>query len=340
MPYKRWKPSEAISDYDIKEFQRLVKAGREEEAVERMARRYPKEIAVNYARWALAMLKESAQRIFSAGEMAQAERQLSIATVSTSRILTESMGAFIGKVLAPKIFTDNKITVDRVRKAILQQTQYQFETLIDGAMAGTRSDILAMVRKFQREMIVRNQALRFQGAPEEVIEWEKAHFREMLENKFPLDMKHIEEGKILKSRMLSDGTFRHFDLEEYTEMSVHRTLMNLEQTSVETAAQIGDFKVIELYLRDHRKIKSDERPVCAEVLAKKVHGRSLLALDPETAKALGILTLDAARNQGCMGFNCRHSIRNVDAAYRNQLKKALFVKGLDSGKSDDEEGAA
>jgi len=330
---KNFKLSDYISDYDMKEFARLVGIGREGEAIARYCSKLPRHISAEYARQMLKVLNEAALRIFTEREFNRVSKDISLKTFQTSGILIKGYNEFVAKAIAPHLFKVNNITASKVKEVLYKSTISEYEGLIKGSMSGTEANVLNTIRTWQKDLISRQQTFRFAKNPEALIESEKELFKDYIKKRHPQEFQAISEGKILKSRPLGNGKFKNFDLEEYSEMSVTKTIQNLEANTVETGALIFGVPVVEYYLRDNRKT-SNERDICAHILKNKINGHSLLALDSTTAKILGIMELYKARAQGAMTFGCRHSIKQLDSAFRKELQKALYLKSMSMEKSN------
>lgn len=324
---KNFRLNDYLTEEDFKEFIRLVKRRKEGEAIARYCSKLPRHISADYARQMVSVINESARRIYSEGELKKLEKQISIQTFQVSGILCKGYNEFIAKAIAPSIFKDNLITASKVKEALYKSTVSEYEGLIRGAMSGTEANVLNTIRTWQRDLIQRQQAFRLNKNPELMIEIEKQNFTEYIRQRHPGEFEAIQQGKILRSRPLKDGKYKYFDLEEYSEMSVTKTIQNLEANTVETGALIFGVPVVEYYLRDKRKT-SNERDICTHILKNTLNGKALLALDSKTAKILGIMELYKARQQGAMGFGCRHNIKQLDSQFRKEIEKALYLKGL------------
>ena len=117
-------------------------------------------------------------------------------------------------------------------------------------------------------------------------------------------------------------------------MSVRTTLLNIDRTSVQisvinkedsrTKKKGYPVKVVELYLADDRPLKTGiEREICKQVLRTKKYGKPLLAIDGETGKMLGIMTVDEYMAEGGQGPYCRHGYRSIPISLRKVLEKII-----------------
>jgi hypothetical protein len=156
------------------------------------------------------------------------------------------------------------------------------------------------------------------GLDEKVAQF-KAQFEQRLRKMNPDYYKMAEEGQLIVYR---DGSMHRLD--EYADMSIRTTVLNVDRTSVETRSIIDGRRVVEFYMRDPRPVES-ERAICKSVMGLSINGKHLVALDSSAAGILGIPTLDHIKAEGSFGPHCRHSIRALDAAYYAWLEKALFI---------------
>jgi hypothetical protein len=259
--------------------------------------------------------------------------------------IIEGTRLFTTSVIAESFFASAGITQASLQTKILNACLGQFDSYIEGAMANTQAGILADIRGIQREWIARNVNLRNAGSIDDLLYKSEADFRAMLKRKYPNLYRAFEDGEILRSRTYMDKNgnpkFKSYTLEEYTDFSVRATVLNVDRNSVEIAAHSGNHKVVQLYLRDNRPVKTEEREVCKRVLNKSVHGKyGLLALTAEAGAALGILTVDQARELGCMYIHCRHSIKQIGDEFNAEIEKIIALNEAAGGGDNSEEGAA
>jgi hypothetical protein len=332
---KDWKPSEALNDDVLSYYDKLVKQGKIEEAIDFIASQYPLEIAYIVKQQTRNTLSKALEGPMTQREMAAFTREIGFTIGAAKEAIVEGVRYFSTNVIAKHVFETQGITKKSLKDAILKATIDQFETYIDGAMSGTQAEILADIRSMQRDWIIRNQNIRKMKDVDDLLYGSEKEFKKFLRKKYPRLFKAMEEGAILKSRPWEDknGNIknRYYDLEEYTDFSVRATVLNIDRNSAEVSAQMRRHRVVEYYLRDNRPIKTEERPVCQHILDKKVHGKSLLALDDEAAGILGIMTIHRAKTEGAMFIHCRHSIKPVSKAFNEQVNKVIYLKKSQRG---------
>jgi hypothetical protein len=246
------------------------------------------------------------------------ERSVAIITSAILALLLSNFQKFTDHSIAIVVFEETKIKSAKLKKAILDQTLAQFKSLTEKSMLETQTNVLSFIRTLQKEMIIANQLLAKEDLTNDLVSSEIENFRRLLKRKFPDIYKAMEEGKILKSSLLPNGTFRNFKLDAYLEMSVRTTLLNIRNTAIEVDAQLTEADVVEYYQRDFRSV-TNERIVCQDILSESINGKSLLALNDNAARILGIMTLAEARSKGAMGPHCRHGIRQVSKSYVDSL---------------------
>lgn len=317
-----------MSDEYFKYKQYLLKQGKFEEAIRLTMSFYPKAVAHEVEQWMRRLLDEYWRRPASQQEMQDLSRGLGIFFDRAQNSIITGVRRFSTDVIAKYCFKMHGITRAELQKAILDGTVNQFESYIKGAMANTPATVLQSIREIQREWILRNQKIRFSRDMDAILYRGEDEFKQMLKRKYRPLFDQIEKGQILKSRTMGDGNVRSFTLSEYVDMSVRATVMNVDRNSAEIAANFYGDRVVEYYLRDTRPVKTEEREVCANILGRRIKGKALLALDEDTARVLGIMTIDHAKREGAMFIHCRHSIRRIDAATRNEINKALHLAGL------------
>ncbi len=309
----------SISEKDLKHYKKLVDSGEQEQAIDEYIEKYVTPYIEEY--------QTTIQNYISQAESGQLKRQDShnleksviLLTLAFVSLNTKNFESFVSESLSEKIFIDNMIKSASLKKMILDQTLSQFNQLTQNTMLETQSNVLNHIRTLQREMIVENQKISSLDIIGSKLSEEIELFKKSLRKKYPDIYMAMEEGKILKSSIMADGTSRNFKLKNYTEMSVRTTLLNVDRTAVEVDAKVSNDEVVEFYLRDHRTVK-DAREICMYLLGDKVNGKSLLALTEEAASTYGIMTIAEARGQGAFGSYCRHSIKRVSNQFMKSLK--------------------
>jgi hypothetical protein len=182
-------------------------------------------------------------------------------------------------------------------------------------------NVLGQIRSIQKQFIVENQYIQEMNFIGVKLEDEITRFNQSLKEVLPEYFRMMEEGYIIKDR-----AGRPWMLEDYSDMAMRNTILNVDRTSVEVSQRIDGSRVVEYYLRDDREVKN-EREICQEILANTIDGMALLALDEDTAEKLGIMTIEDARSKGAMGINCRHSIMPVEGGGDVQIEEIEQEEG-------------
>jgi len=320
------KPSEIFTDEMLARYKKYLDAGDIDGAVNLFKSSLSMAEFKQFERTARRFYQQALDREMRAAEIQALSTELTMATNSLARTVSTQMRSFTTNVIGDYYFKATGLSNARQQSAIVESALAQFEYYTNGALSNTPAHILNDIRQIQKDWIFHNYDIRNMSNVDGQLDRTEKQFRQMLRKKYKTIYQDIEDGKIIKSR--GTKNIRAFTLDEYVEVSVRPTILNVDRNTVEMSAHLEDLPVVEYYLRDTRHLKTEERDVCAEILKKKVHGKSLLALTAETARQLGIMTLQAAKDKGAMFIHCRHSIRKPDAEYIEQLKKVIFVSEL------------
>lgn len=322
-----------ISEREIGFLGGLLQQGKELEVFDIIIQKYFYELFEVYTRevrWAL----DIAQR----GQLP--EKNLSkllafigVLSLAFSRVLIDSLGKVLEKSIAPFVFSKANIQMAKTRKAILNEVLTKFETLTQGAMSQTQANVLNYIREMQRRFIIKNQSIKNKKFTKEQFQKELESFKKELKSTFPQYYKAMEEGKFLSSRRFGEKGEKvlYYKLDNYLEMSLRTTFLNIERTAIEAAAIIEDVPVVEYYLKDDRPLKTGvEREICKEILAVHILGKPLLATTEEAGKLLGIMTVEEARTTPdyALGPYCRHSIRIPSKTYLRKIRAILKQEKL------------
>ena len=310
-----------ISEKDLARYKKLVEDGKEGQAIDEFIAKYITPYIERYQTTAQSYLQQAQSGQFSREDQSNMERNIVLLGIALSTLLNKNFESFLTESYAPTIFENTGVTTAKLRKAILDQTLSQFDDLIRGAMSSTQANVLNYVRTLQREMIIQNQRIIEQKLVGDLLSKSIREFRASLQQKFPDIYGAIEEGKILKSRLLANGKIINYNLANYSEMSISTTLLNVDRTATEVIAGISGDEVLEYYLRDDRVLKTEARAICQHILRTKTNGKSLLATNEDSASEYGIMTLSEAKGQGAMGINCRHSVRRVSKSFMKSISE-------------------
>ncbi|MFW9871958.1 MAG: hypothetical protein ACFFG0_02575 [Candidatus Thorarchaeota archaeon] len=211
-----------------------------------------------------------------------------------------------------------------VKKTILSETLGLFDRAISGTLSATSTFVTNSIRSLQKEFIIENLKISNQKITGELLNQEIIRFKSELEKKYPEIYRALKNGNILASKKESINGIRHYKIENYIDMSVRTTLLNLDRSSNLIMASVNNEPVVEYFLADPRNVKKD-REICQEILNNKVFGKSILAIDDKASGILNIMTVDEAITTPdyALGVNCRHSLRRCDNDYLLKINKAL-----------------
>jgi len=256
-------------------------------------------------------------------------RNITLLTIGLTALLIWNFKQYTSRVRISTVFKEQELTNAAVKKAILNETLTNYEQLITGTMAQTQTFVLNGIRTLQREIIAENVILKGAKLTGDALDSAVKQFKESLRTKYPDLYAAMEKGNILVTRKFqADGgeSVRHYKLDYYADMATRTTLLDIDRTTVAVMATVHGERVVGYRLLDPRSVKKD-REICKEILAKKVLGQSILALDAEAAAILGIMTVDEAQSTPdyAMGPYCRHGLVRLTSAYLEQIN-GLFKK--------------
>lgn len=245
-------------------------------------------------------------------------------TISEYRSTMNSLFSQYASLYSKIIYKTTGITSPLVKSTIKNATLDNFKIAIDGALSQTNTQLLSSIRKYQFDLITARQKIDRAVEVGEILKKDViGAYNDAVKNvnKINPALAKIKQGNFVVYR---DGSLH--SLESYSEMATRTTILNVERTSVEVKSAAVGRRVVEFYLRDRRRVKS-ERSVCKSILGTTIKGISMLALDSGAAEVLGIRTLQQAKTEDGKSFgpNCRHSIRPLPDEIYNEIEKLLFV---------------
>lgn len=315
-----------ISDADIDKYYNAMAKGDEELIIDSFLNNYTKPLVSEYERNINKILRRS-EKILSKDEMLKISFEIPGMTTQYEKSLVTVFKEFVEKVFSKVIFKRNDITSPNVKNIIKQNTLELFRDKIRGALSQTSQSVINNIRKYQIDLQIDNMRLnnmsdidklRKGGARRLKMEMEKNLIKK---NKDYFNM--LDNNRIIAYK---DGSLHNF--QEYSEMATRTTLLNVDRTAVEVKTAVDGRKIAEYYVKDPRAVKT-EREICKHIMSTKLKGLSIVAMDSDTARTLGITSLDDAKSQGAFGPNCRHSIRPVSKEYYNTIEKVLYVSELE-----------
>jgi len=324
-----------LSDADIEYYLQLVDEGEIEQAVDEFIKQFvnsPNQVYENNIR---DVLLEAEKGELPKQSRSKIVRNIALLTYGLLGLTSKNFAKFINKVVGPSVFKERDITSPEVKAVILENTLDQFQTLQAHTLTNTQSIVLKAVRGIQKEFVVQNQ--RTAKYTDEEILKETKSFLKKVKKKIP-EYDKLKEGRIVISSITDPREkIRFYKLEDYVEMAVRSTILNIDRTSTqisvlkkeEEKAKAKDrvaVNVVEYAVIDNRILRTGvEREICKSILSDTQYGKPLLALDDETAIILGIRTMDEVISTPdyAMGPFCRHGIRPISVAMRKTLEKII-----------------
>lgn len=320
---------DSISRVDLSEFRKLVATGNETAAIDLFISRYIKPHAIKYTGVIKNQLSVVEKQELLARELSAISITVQGNSLAYERATNSLYAMFYNEVVAPVKLKMMGITSRQANRIIKENTLSFFTEKTKEALSGTNANVLSAIRKYQTDLMTANIKIANRAKITGVLDKEVKVFTQQMRDEVrkmnPDFYRMLDEGKLIRSKPDARGIYRNYKLEDYADMSVRTTLLNVDRTAHEVQLQVDDVPIAELYLRDHRPLKGEERPICAHILATKFYGRAVLALNSETGSKLGMMTIADYRAQGGFGPNCRHSIRKPPDAYIAKVKRGLFV---------------
>ena len=248
---------------------------------------------------------------------------ISNTTVSYKRSILDLFSDFAG-IYSRKIYEKYGITSPAVKRTIKNSVLEEFKYYTESALSKTNNMIVSIIRKYQTEVIKGNLKIDKMIDAGEILKKEVGSFQTKLYrqvNKMFPEMQKMQRGNFV---VYSNGSMH--GIQEYANMSVRTTILNVDRTAVEIKSVKDGRRVVEFYQRDKRGVTQD-REVCQSIMNVKIKGISMLALDSGAADVLEIKTLAQAKEEDghAFGPNCRHSIRPLSEAIYKEIEKLLFV---------------
>lgn len=323
MPALRERVYMKITKKDQDRFYQLIDEGDEDRAIDYYITEYVRKETEKYQKTIGAALKKVEGAELTKKEMTDISLKITTASNEYKKEVLESFKDFTLKIYSKIIFKQNDITSAKVKATILDNTFQLFADKTEGALSMTNSKVLSTIRKYQKDMMVTNMKIDEMKSVKGVLDSEVIKFRSDMTKKLqdmnPDLYKMLENDQLIVYR---DGSLHNF--EEYADMSVRTTVLNVDRTAVEIKNLLEGNRVVEFYLRDPRNVKN-EREICKEVMSQTFDGLHLVALDPEAAKLLEIPLLEDIKAKGAFMPNCRHSIKTMSATMINRIEKFLGV---------------
>lgn len=270
-----------------------------------------------------------AAEIISDKEMSLLEMRISSSTIAYKEAQKSIYEQFMREVYGDVSLSELNIKSPIVRESIKNMAINAFNERIEKTLAQTNTDILAVIRDFQRDLIQtehkKNMIKYISDIKTDEIEAMKEKLNKELfdRNKDFFSMK--DDGQFVR---YSDGKLVPF--ETYEEMATRTTTLNVQRDAVQINEAMNERRISEYVLLDNRPLKVDKkgrthpREICKEIMATKYYGVSLIAHDKNAADLYGIYTIDEAKELGAMGPNCRHGIASLPDDIYAHIDNTLY----------------
>lgn len=326
-------PEELFLEYEVPEreiraYMWLLRQGRDTEVYERFIMSYMLEDIYIFKDTMSSYLSTVEQGIIPEKNVAKIVTSVILLTAFLDNRLRSNMRKFVSRVVLPETISRNNISNKDVQKAILNEIMSRYDVILKGSLSQTQFNILRYIREMQRRLLVENQSILNRGLSGIALNTEVARFRKELFRTFPEYYKAMKEGKFITSRRFGEAgeKIRNYTLEGYVNMAVRSSILDVDRLSVEVSAKAGDIPVVEFYLRDERPlVTGKEREICDKILSQEILGKSILAVTEEASEALGIMTIEEAKNtyDYSMGYWCRHSIKIPSNSYLKKIRAII-----------------
>lgn len=300
--------------------------GREQDAIDFFVSQFIVKPGVKYQDIISKYLGKADSGVLPLSDSNKLIRNVSWLTLGLITLLSKSFRKFIKDVYSPIMFEDAGLRSVDVKKAIVKEVVTKYEELINSSLSQTQTFVNNSVRTLQREFAAKSFELKKGKISGSRFDEEVRLFRDQLRRKYPEIYKAMEEGNIVVVRKFGPDAdkIRHYKMDYYLDMATRTTLLNVRRTTVEITARANKEKVVGYKLADARIVKIP-REICTHILGQLTLGKSILALDGDTAGILGIMTIEEVRSTPdfAMGPLCRHELERCDKSYLKQIDKLL-----------------
>ena len=316
-----------ISDEDLKKLRDMLNSGYVQEALDMFTGEYITAPTENYQDEIRGYLEDADDDVYSIKEKNHILRNTALLTIGLSSLLISNFKRFVKEAYSENVFDMAGMTNPDAKKVILDEVINNFEQTVTNSLAQTSTFISGSIQTLQKEMILHNLKTKKLKLDGDALSEEKKAFNRLLKEKYPEIYKAIQEGNILAIHKFDgqEESVRHYKLSKYIDGALRDTILNVDREAVLGSALVAGEKVVEFYQSDQRQVQKD-RPVCQEILHKLTLGRPLLALDDQSARVLGIMSIAEAEDQTALSWNCRHAFRRLSKEFLNEIDKLIGEK--------------
>lgn len=324
-------PNDFYNDFQLNEeelewLQGMAEEGLGQQALDIFIEAYIVSPGTKYQDVVTKYMIDSSSGVIPSVEANHLVRNIVLLSIGLMSLLTVNFNKFLRKSYSPQMFADSGLRNAEVKASILKEVLSMYDSLIRGATTQTQTFVVSSIRTLQREMITKNFSLKRRGITGARLNFEIREFKKGLRSKYPSIYKAMEKGNILALRNfgVENEKIRHYKLDYYVDLTTRTTILNADRNTIEIMATANEERVVGFRLGDPRIVK-EERVICQEILNTKILGESVLALDKEAGKKLGIMTVEQARETPDFSFGpyCRHVLERKSKNYLKEVDKML-----------------
>jgi hypothetical protein len=315
-----------LSDEEILYLAERIEAGDDQEAIDLFIADYVASPGIKFQDELVRYLGYATQGSLKSESKNKLIRNVSILGIGLTALLKTNFEKFAKSSYSSSVFEKAGLGDSKTKKATLDEIITQFEQSIEGTISQSQFFVINSIKTLQKDILAENAYLRGIGLSESALNSAIEKFKKDLKNKYPEVFKAIKDGNVIVTNKFTEDGYvtRHYKADYYLDLVARNAVLDVDRTTNIVAATIAGERVLEYYWVDHRSVVK-EREICQDVLANKVNGLSILALDEEAASKLGCLLLQEAESQSALGINCRHGVRRCSQDYINEINRMLEV---------------
>lgn len=310
-----------ISKADIKKYSTMLEQGKQDAVEELFLAKYIIPLNKRYSEAVKGYMTKASSTALEPSEVSALTLKISGETNSLKAAYKKLFKQF-SSLYTSKVFNAIGVTSPAVKNTIKGATTRLFLQKIEGALSQTNTQILSSIRTIQQDLMLINQRIDAALKAGTLLKKNVDDFkRQLIKDMMRKNKKFYDI--IEKDRFITYSNGSIHSLDDYADMAIRTTLLNVDRTAVEVKERSQGRRVVEFYERDHRKVIT-EREICKTVQKRKLYKKSLVALDVEAASILKIPYIENIRAEGSFGPNCRHSIRAISKELYNKIDQILY----------------
>lgn len=312
-----------IGDEDLKTLIAIVEGGSSEEALDKFIDEYIMNPIDKYQDLVYKYLGFTLAGEVDGKDKTKITSDVATLTFGLSALLAYNYKRYNKIVETPMAYKEAGVTWPGVKRDIYNANIAKYQEAIDTAMTRTQSMIINAVKSIQKDYSVFNTMSSRQGLEGQELSKAIRNFKTLMMERYK-DIFELQNTKKMVPILSKDGKLKNYKIDYYIDMVTRNTIVGMSRDANEASARVNGERVVEYLQVDSRAVKHD-RKICQRILGIKILGKSLLALDPVTATALGIMTVDEAKTTPdfAMSINCRHSVKRLDKRFLRQIDKLV-----------------